>query len=121
MSVERPRKRSLGQVLTGQLQRGLLVTTEQASLMFINQVMPDAIVAEVEASPPGFRSDLDEYVSSLGIGTPGWEECLLVGGTYHFGDRSAEEVEELYRGIARKNRETAEAILRYFQDRGSEP
>lgn len=119
MAANSPRKRPLGQVLAEQLERGLIVTTGQACLLFINQVMPDAIAAEVEASPPGFRRELEEYVASLGIGTPEWEECFLVGGIYHFGDRSPEEVEELYRGIARKNRGTAEALLRYFQARGA--
>jgi hypothetical protein len=95
-----------------------LITTSQACLMFINQVIPDAIANEIEASPLEFQRDLEEYVRSLGIGAPEWEECFLVGGIYHFGDGSPEEVEERYRGIALKNRVTAEILLRYFEHRG---
>lgn len=117
MADDPPRKWSLGEVLAGQLERELIVTPEQACLMFINQVDPEAIPAEVEASPLAFRRHLEEYVASLGLGGPEWEECFLVGGVYHFGDRSPEEVDTLYGGIAHKNRVTAEALLRYFQRR----
>jgi hypothetical protein len=114
MGRPEPTEWPIGQRLASQRDRDL-ITTAQACLMFINQVAPEAIPAEVRASPPAFRRELEEYVRSLGVGGPGWEECFLVGGVYHFGDRSPEEVEELYRGIARKNRATAEALLRYFQ------
>jgi hypothetical protein len=113
MAPTEPSKRPLGLRLVSLRDREL-VNTEQACLMFINQVLPEAIPAEVEASPPEFRHDLEQYVASLGIGTPEWDKCFLVGGIYHIGDRSP-EVEELYRGIARKNRVTAEALLQYFQ------
>jgi hypothetical protein len=84
-------------------------------MMFINLVDPDAIPAEVEASPPAFRRELEEFVRSLGVGGPGWDERLLIGGIYYWGDLSPDEVEDRYRGIARKNRVTAEALLLYFQ------
>ncbi len=120
MADEPPRKRPLGEVLAGQLEHELIVTPEQACLMFINQMDPEAIPDEVEAVPPAFLRHLVKYVASLGVGGPGWEECFLVGGIYHFlGDRSPEAVEELYRDIARKNRMTAEALFRYFQRNGS--
>jgi hypothetical protein len=117
LQAAEPDARPLGQRLVSLRNRNLIFSSEPC-LMFINQVMPDAIPAEVEACPPEFRRELEEYVRSLGIGSPDWEECLLIGGIYAggvFGDRTTEEVMELYQGIARKNRMTAEALLQYFQ------
>jgi hypothetical protein len=76
---------------------------------------PDAITAEVEACPADFREELEKYVRSLGVGGPGWENEFLVGGIYYSGDMTPEQVAEMYEGISRKNRVTAEALLQYFQ------
>jgi hypothetical protein len=81
-------KLTLGQRLVSQRGREL-INRGQACLMFINQVALDMIPAEVEALPPAFRRDLEEYIASLGIGTPEWEESFLLGGIYYFGERSA--------------------------------
>jgi hypothetical protein len=107
---------TLGQRLLRLSERGVIAPGE-LFLMFINAVPLDNIPGEVEALPPAFQRELNAYLATLGIGSPGWDECFLVGAVYHFGSISPEQTKELYQGIARKNRVTAEAIWQYFRRR----
>jgi hypothetical protein len=114
MAKEKRPKKTLGQTLVDQIKRDLIVTS-QACLMFINQVTLEAIPTEVESLPPEFRAELVDYLKGLPIGSPGWDESLLIGGLYYWGDVTPEEQTARYQAIARKNRITAEALWAHFQ------
>lgn len=110
----------VGQQLLSARDRGI-IEHGAIFLRFINLVEVEAIPEEVEALPPVFQRELEDYVAGLGIGGPGWEYFYFSTFIGRFENITPEEVEERYQGIARKNRVTAEALLRYFHQRVSCP
>jgi hypothetical protein len=115
MAKNHPSQRTLGQQLVSQLNRELIDSYSQACMLFINQVSIEAIPAELEAMPTTFRCELEKFIASLGINSPEWDGCFLIGSIDYFGTMNSEEHAALLKGIVKKNRMTAEELGRYFQ------